>query len=40
MYLNGPDARAIIRDTFVHFTTQIGDSLGRNRLSTDVWSKE
>ena len=34
MYLNEPCALAIIRDTFVHPTTQIGDSQGRNRLST------
>jgi len=40
MYLNELCASAIIRDTFVHLTTQIGDSLGRNRPSTDVWSKE
>jgi hypothetical protein len=34
MYLNEPDALAIIRDTFVHLPAQIGDSSGRNSLST------
>jgi hypothetical protein len=26
IYLNGPDARAIIRDTLLHFPAQIGDT--------------
>jgi hypothetical protein len=34
IYLNEPHHVAIIRDTLVHFPAQIGDTWGRNRLST------